>query len=147
VPTYPSKPFISVRYTTSNTAQTGAHDMFDTTNYGGVTYVNASNGITYDATNGRFTMPEKGTYAIHLVPYFIHSVTGILTTYRFARTSGTTIWSASATVHSSVDPHALPAMFFRELEGDEWIRCEIDSATTNTLQTVWGSTMNIWKLD
>ena len=138
---------MSVRYTVSSTAQTGLHYMFDTTNYGGTTAVISENTITYNATTGRFAVPEKGVYAINLVAYFVQSGAGTLGAFRLENSDATTLWLASPTIHNTVDPAGTPAMFIVELAANEWVRWSADSNTTFTLTSTIGTTMNIWKID
>lgn len=140
-----SVPYIYVRYVGSNTAQAGLHNMFDTTNYGGTTAVISQNALDYDATNGEFTMLEKGTYVVQYVAYLLQSGTGTLTNLRI-RQNGSVVFSAQPIVHTSVNPVAVTAAAILECEGDDVITGDTDSNGTFTLQTMLGTSMNIWKI-
>ena len=147
MPKYPSsKPYMCVRYLVANTAQAGLHDLFDTTNYGGTTFVVAENGITYDATNGDFTLPEKGVYSVTVTAYWIQSGTGELTTFR-VKVNNLTQNSANPNVHSSVDTVERTMHVVKEMEGNDVVTVDADSFSTTTLQTRQGTMITIWKLD
>jgi len=96
--------YISVTMTSDTDPDDGEYNPFDEDNGGGTTFnTNASNGVTFDSSNGRFTVAKAGDYEITAVMY-MNGTSAALTTFKLRKEGSTDIWSAETYVHGSVDP-------------------------------------------
>ena len=110
---------------------------------GGCTYnYNASNGITFNETTGRFTIINSGVYEITSVMY-MNGTTGVLTSFKLRKNDTEDIWSAETTVHSSVDPVERTINGFFTLSASDFIEVKVDGTALSVRD---GSSMNIKRI-
>ena len=96
--------YISVTLTSDTDPDDDEYNPFIYGKCGGCTYnFNASSGITFNETSGRFTVLKAGVYEITAVIYMNGSTTA-LTSFKLRKNDTEDIWSAETFVHGSVDP-------------------------------------------
>ena len=135
--------YISVTLTSDTDPDDDEYNPFIYGKCGGCTYnYNASNGITFNETTGRFTIINSGVYEITSVMY-MNGTTGVLTSFKLRKNDTEDIWSAETTVHSSVDPVERTINGFFTLSASDFIEVKVDGTALSVRD---GSSMNIKRI-
>jgi hypothetical protein len=138
--------YCSLTYTANSNTQINPFVAFNTITYGGLVSANAQSGISYNVSNGRFTVSTGGIYKIDAILYLAHgSTTQPLNIFEL-RKNGSTIWEASPMAHSSVDPVERTISIIESMNDNQYLDVYLDSNSTVTLQIMSGSTFNIMKI-
>lgn len=149
MPAY-STPHMSVYYTADNTGQAGLHAVFQTTTYGGTTSIISQNNIDYDSTNGRFTVGEAGTYVINVSAQLLCSIAMVPDVIRLRKNGATTFWEADAYLaagNTGTRPRGLVVSVIHTFSTNEYFVFQLNSLSTNTIETGKGTSLSAYKID
>ena len=138
--------YISVVLDSDTTVAVGAFNPYQTSS--GATFTTlASNGITFNSTTGRFTVPITGVYQISGVTLLEQGVSGFLDAFRVRKNvSGTPVdlWVGTNAVFVNQAVEAERSFdFITPLTAGDEIELEIDGTTATMLICHNGSTLNI----
>ena len=140
--------YISVTMTSetnSNASEFNPFDADNTSNYTSTT--NASNGITYTSSDGKFTILHAGVYEVNVVMY-VQAITGVpdlLTKFSLVKNGSTEIWEADGTaVYNVVSPVERTISGIFTFAASDYLEVKIDGVNNVIVHN--GTTMNIKRI-
>jgi len=136
--------YISVTLTSDSTANGTEYNPFDEDEHASfASTTNASSGITYTQSDGRFTIGTAGVYEINLVS-ILESNTE-LTKFSLTKNGTTEIYEADGTmIHSAVDPVERTISGIFTFAANDYVELLIDGGGNVTVHN--GTTMNIKRI-
>jgi hypothetical protein len=132
--------YVSFTRTTDSTASSASYDAFISAT--GTNNVAAS-GISFNATNGRFTISDAGTYAVEVLLITL-AVNNSDSTNFIITKNGTPVWSYNMVVYSVVSPAPMPLLVYQTVNAGDYFNFLVDG--TGNITTKAGSTVNITRL-
>jgi hypothetical protein len=121
----------------------GSSLSFDTFQGGtGANNITAS-GISFNPTNGRFTVTDAGTYAIEVLLIATSTNNSDSTIFTITK-NGTSVWSYNMIVYSVVSPAPMPLLLYQTANAGDYFNFLIDGGGTITIKG--GSTVNMTRL-
>lgn len=139
--------YISVTMTSetnSNSSEFNPFDADNTSNYASTT--NASNGITYTSSDGKFTILHAGVYEVNIIMY-MHSTGSpdLLAKFSLVKNGSTEIWEADGTaVYNVVSPVETTISGIFTFAASDYLEVKIDGVNNVTVHN--GSTVNIKRI-
>lgn len=141
----PYQPRISLTVNDTATLSLAEYDVFDEDNYGGsVTTVSNCTAqlINYTSTDGRFTVLADGTYQVIVNLYLQGAANGQVTAD--LNVDGSTVWTSTYSVHSSVDPTERSIVLMLDLSANQYVNVTVDGV--QQISVMPGTTMNMLKV-
>ena len=135
--------YLSVTRTNDSTASSLEYDCFS-----GATVTNnvTSSGVTFNSTDGSFTVDTSGVYSVqgNLIVDAANGSPEIITV-KIIKNNTTTLYSYNIGVHYIVDPRPNLFEIFLNLNASDYVNFKVDAASGN-ITIKGGSTANIVRL-
>lgn len=138
--------YFSLTTESNSTASSALYDIFQSSSYAALTTTtNASSGITYTPSDGRFTVDNDGTYVIALT-MILNSSSSNLTNI-IASINGASFYTHDIYIHSSVDPVVRSINIIKSLNANDYLEFSIDALSSNTVSAYDGTSVSIHTVD
>lgn len=139
------KNYCSVTVDSISIASEDEYNVFDRDNYSSFSSTNnvTENGITFNSTDGSFTVSKAAIYLITGTVIVISNGTTSPGGEVRIKLNDTTFNTIPTLVHSSVDPVPISFSVLKYLDANDIISLYVESLTTNTWSVQNGTTINL----
>lgn len=127
--------YISVRRTTNSSSQANEFNPLATTAGGTVVTDSFSDNtkISFASASGTFTVTDAGAYEFNVHLFLTQNANGLLDGFFLEKNGVTTVYTANAFVHATVDPVGRSFSIILDLAASDTVQMRVDSTGANTV--------------